>query len=120
MASLLSSNFTTHLCSVEVCDISYNIRVLKMNNSVFIYIGENNAENFDELAMAMPSPRNEILTTSIMGSLVGCGSEELAQKLARKLSKQVYLSVNVPNDRIVRPTIEKKLFEEITNNVECF
>ncbi|XP_053692221.1 proteasome assembly chaperone 4 [Sabethes cyaneus] len=121
MTSAIPSNFTTHLCSVEVCDNSYNVRVLKMNNSVFIYIGENNAENFDELAMAMPmSADSEILTTSILGSLVGCGSEELAQKLARKLKKQVYVSVNVPNDRIIRPAIERKLFEEIRNNMACF
>ncbi|XP_058816267.1 uncharacterized protein LOC131679543 [Topomyia yanbarensis] len=120
MASALSPSFTSLLCSVEVCDVRYNIRVLKMKDSVFIYIGEDNAENFDELAMAMPTTNNEVLATTIMGGLIGCGSEELAQKTARKLKKQVYLSANVPNDRIVRPTIERKLFEEIANNVECF
>ncbi|XP_065077595.1 proteasome assembly chaperone 4-like [Ochlerotatus camptorhynchus] len=121
MSATLSPNFTSHLCSVEVCDVRYNIRILKMKDSVFIYIGENKAENFDELSMAMlTAPGNEMLSTTIMGDPVGCGSEELAQKLSKKLKKQVYLSANVPNDRIVRPTIEQKLFEEINNNLECF
>ncbi|XP_055593583.1 proteasome assembly chaperone 4-like [Uranotaenia lowii] len=122
MAATLSPNFSSHLCSVEVCDVRYNIRILKMKESVFIYIGEQNAETFDELAMAMAGlgDSKETMSTSIMGAPVGCGSEELAQKLAKKLRKQVYLSANVPNDRIVRPTIEQKLFEEINNNLECF
>ncbi|KAL9706981.1 hypothetical protein quinque_010499 [Culex quinquefasciatus] len=96
MATPLPSNFSSHLCSVEVCDVQYNMRILKMKDSV------------------------EICSTTIMGEVVGCGSEDLAQKLARKLKKQVYLSANVPNDRIVRPSIERKLFEEINNNRECF
>uniref|UniRef100_A0A1Q3F3J4 Putative proteasome assembly chaperone 4 n=1 Tax=Culex tarsalis TaxID=7177 RepID=A0A1Q3F3J4_CULTA len=120
MVTPLPSNFTTHLCSVEVCDVQYNMRILKMKDSVFVFIGENKAENFDELAMALPTESSEICSTTIMGAVVGCGSEELAQKLARKLKKQVYLSANVPNDRIVRPSIERKLFEEINNNRECF
>lgn len=121
MAATLKPNFTSHLCSVEVCEVRYNIRILKMKDSVFIYIGEHNAENFDELSMAMLMPTsNEMLSTTIMGEPVGAGSEELAQKLSKKLKKQVYLSANVPNDRIVRPTLEQKLFEEINNNLECF
>ncbi|XP_062551904.1 uncharacterized protein LOC134217139 [Armigeres subalbatus] len=121
MTTTLKPNFTSHLCSVEVCEVRYNIRILKMKDSLFIYIGENKAENFDELSMAMlMTATNEMLSVQIMGDPVGAGSDELAQKLAKKLKKQVYLSANVPNDRIVRPMIEQKLFEEINNNLECF
>ncbi|XP_058124493.1 uncharacterized protein LOC131288160 [Anopheles ziemanni] len=120
-----TTNFLSHLAQVEVCDVQYNIRVLKMKDSVFIYVGEDKAETFDELAIAMPDANDAssgVLGSTIIGPRDGSGSQELAQLIARKLKKPVYLSLstNVPNDRIVRPSIEKKIFEDIKNNIECF
>ncbi|XP_052867662.1 uncharacterized protein LOC128273677 [Anopheles cruzii] len=123
MAPPLMANFQSHLAQVEVCDVQYNIRVLKMKDSLFVYIGENKAETFNELAVAMPSSRDddEALASKLIGP-DGTASQLLAQRLAKKLKKQVYLSLgeSVPNDLIVRPSIEKKIFEDIKNNVECF
>uniref|UniRef100_A0A182NF33 Proteasome assembly chaperone 3 n=1 Tax=Anopheles dirus TaxID=7168 RepID=A0A182NF33_9DIPT len=117
-------NFHSHFAQVEVCEAQYNIRVLKMKDSVFVYIGQDKAESFDEMAVAMPDASNasEVLGTTIIGPPDGSGAQDLAQRLAKKLKKQVYLSLgtSVPNDRIVRPSIEKKIFDDIKNNVECF
>ncbi|XP_053676294.1 uncharacterized protein LOC128726505 [Anopheles nili] len=121
---MVTPNFLSHLAQVDVCDVQYNIRVLKMKDSVFIYVGQDKAETFDEMAVAMPSAHNsaEVLGTTIIGPPDGSGSQDLAQRLAKKLKKQVYLSLgtSVPNDRIVRPSIEKKIFDDIKNNIECF
>uniref|UniRef100_A0A182UAS7 Proteasome assembly chaperone 3 n=1 Tax=Anopheles melas TaxID=34690 RepID=A0A182UAS7_9DIPT len=109
---------------VEVCEVQYNIRVLKMKDSVLFYIGQDKAETFDEMAVAMPNANNgtEVLGTTIIGPPDGSGAQDLAQRLAKRLKKQVYLSLgsSVPNDRIVRPSIEKKIFDDIKNNIECF
>ncbi|XP_035917479.1 uncharacterized protein LOC118514583 [Anopheles stephensi] len=121
---MVAPNFHSHLAQVEVCEVLYNIRVLKMKESVFIYIGQDKAESFDEMAVAMPNASNtaEVLGTTIIGPPDGSGAQDLAQRVAKKLRKQVYLSLgsSVPNDRIVRPSIEKKIFDDIKNNIECF
>uniref|UniRef100_A0A182WH55 Proteasome assembly chaperone 3 n=1 Tax=Anopheles minimus TaxID=112268 RepID=A0A182WH55_9DIPT len=121
---MVTQNFHSHLAQVEVCEVMYNIRVLKMKDSVLLYIGQEKAESFDEMAVAMPNANNasEVLGTTIIGPPDGSGAQDLAQRLAKKLKKQVYLSLgsSVPNDRIVRPSIEKKIFDDIKNNIECF
>lgn len=118
----LTTNFQSHLAQVEVCDVTYNIRVLKMKDSLFIYVGQDKSESFDEMAVAMPCDSEEVLATKIIGPPEGVGSHQLAQRLAKRLKKPVFLSLSasVPNDRIVRPSIEKKIFDDIKNNVECF
>lgn len=116
----MNSNFESHLFKGDICDVIYNYRILKMKNSLFIYIGQVNNEIFDEMAMAMPMQDGEITSTTIMGAVIGYGSKELAEKISRKLKKQIYLSCNVPEDRIIRPSVEKRLIDEINNNKEYF
>lgn len=112
------SKFHTHLFSGESCGAQINYRVLKMCDSVFIYMGPKGSEAFDELALAMNIPsKGETISTSILGS---SESRELAEKLTKRLNKQVYISANCSMDRINRPVIEKRLVEEISNHPEYF
>ena len=116
----INPNFTSHLGTVEVCEVNYNIRSLKMKDSSFIYVGEDKSENFDEIAMAMMLPNNEVISTVICGPAIGSGSKEVAERICKKLRKQVYVSFNVPDDRIIKPAVERKLFEEIKNKCDLF
>lgn len=120
MPQIQQSNLKSHRFSASINDSQFNYRILKMKDSVFIYIGEEGNEVFEEIGMAMLTNKQEIISTTITGALLGCGSQELAEKLTRKLMKQVYVSCNVPLDGIIRPFIEKKLNEEIKGSNEHF
>ena len=120
MVSLLPSNFKSHYFNATVGDQNYIFRILKMNKSVFIYIGSDGNEVLDEIGVAMPMQNNEIVGTTALGPLIGCESKEFSMKLAKKLNKQVYISCNVPVDRMVRPLIEKCLSDEIKAHPEHF
>lgn len=119
--NLLPSSFTSHSATIEVNESRVNIRVLKMNSSLFLYIGPEGDESIHEAGVAMPmSNPKEFLGTTILGDHVGCDSQELATKLARKLGKQVYISCNIPFDRMLRPILEKNLNSLIKEHPECF
>lgn len=120
MPQIQQSNIKSHTFSASINDSQFNYRILKMKDSVFIYIGEEGNETFDEIGMAMQTSKGEIISTTITGALLGCGSQELAEKLTKKLKKQIYVSCNVPVDGIVRPFIEKRLNEEIKGSNELF
>jgi proteasome assembly chaperone 4 len=115
----MESNFKSHFFSTEICDAQYNFRILKMKDSIFIYIGQTDNEHFIDMAMAMKTP-TDVISTTIMGASVGSGSQELAEKLSKRLNKQVFVSCSAPDDRIVRPSIEKRLIDEIKQHMEVF
>ncbi|XP_055381865.1 proteasome assembly chaperone 4-like [Condylostylus longicornis] len=114
------SKFTSQLFTTQVGESTYNFRVLKMVNSIFIYIGTQGNESLDEMGIAMPMKNNEIVGTTIAGPLLGCDSQELASKLAKRLGKQVFISCNIPTDRMIRPAIEKALTEKIKLHPDAF
>lgn len=93
-----------------------------MNGSIFIYIGQENAESLEELAMAMKTPSNEILSSEILSpGSENCRSQDLSRKLSKKLNKQVYVSCNVPsNISFVAQEVENRLALEIKENPDFF
>ncbi|XP_055837254.1 uncharacterized protein LOC129905728 [Episyrphus balteatus] len=112
------SSFSSHHSTFEITETKYSVRILKMNNSTFIYIGINGREFLDEIGLAMPiadSPGN-VVNTVALGPQLGCDSQQLAQKLAKRLNKQIYVSCNVPFDRMVMPMLEKNLVKIIQDN----
>lgn len=112
------SKWTNHYFTGEISDTMFSFRVLKMDKSVFIYIGQCDNESFDELAVAMPVQDN--VSTTIIGSQVGCNSQELAQQFTKRLKKQVFISCNIPTNNIIRPLIVKRIAEEIKNVPDAF
>lgn len=115
-----TSSLQGHFFSTDISDNKYNFRVLKMQDSLFIYIGPNEAEVFTEMAMAMPMPDNgECLATTIMGEQLCC-SQELAVNIAKKLKKQVYLSCNVPQEPHIRPALCKRFADEVKQSPDYF
>lgn len=114
----LPSTWTSHSFTTRISDTTYTFRVLKMNQSLFIYIGGGENETFDALAVAMPI--EETISTTILGAQTGDDSKELAQQFTKRLNKQVFLSFNVPSNGTIRPLIVKRLSEEIKNVPNAF
>jgi hypothetical protein len=90
-----------------------------MQDSVFIYIGKKDEEVLNGLAVGLLSPyqNRESVTTSIMESRE---SFEIANKLAVKLNKPVFVSYNTYVDRIIAPMIESHIIQEIKERPEFF
>lgn len=116
----LPSRFKDHLFTADISDTTYKYRVLRMHDSIFIYIGQGDNETFDEMAVAMPMTNNEVVSTRIIGVDIGCESQEMAKTFARKLNKQVFLSCNVDSDKMIRPMLAKHLSDEIKKCPEAF
>lgn len=85
-----------------------------------IYIGTKDNENMDELAVALQTRNQEVISSPVFGPVIGCASQELSEKMTKRLQKQVFISCNVSEDRFLRPLIEKRLVEEIVNFPDCF
>lgn len=113
------SKFIPHYFTGEVIGQTINYRVLKMQDSVFIYIGKKDEEALDGLAVGLMQPFNnkEAISTSILESTE---SHDLAQKLAVRLNKPVFISCNLSIDRLTAPVVEKHLIQEIKERPEIF
>lgn len=115
---LLASKWKTHSFTTRISETTYTFRVIKMDQSLFIYIGHGENETFDALAMAMPT--QDTISTTILGAQDGEESKELAQQFTKRLKKQVFLSYNIPSNSTIRPLIVQRLSEEIKNVPDAF
>lgn len=114
----VDSKWSAHYFTSDIMDSVYTFRVLKMNQSLFVYIGQSGCEALDELAMAMPV--NDFVSTTIIGTQHGSESQELAQQLTRRLKKQVFVSYNLPMNTQTRLMLVKRIAEEIKNVPDAF
>uniref|UniRef100_R4FN57 Proteasome assembly chaperone 4 n=2 Tax=Rhodnius TaxID=13248 RepID=R4FN57_RHOPR len=114
------SSFKTHEFAGTVFDTQVNFKVLKMDNSIFIWIGLFSKEIFGDLCLAMSTRfQSTPISTQFFGEFTDIVSPTLAKKLAKRLGKQVFLSCNI-TDNIMLPEVEKLLCEEINKNPHYF
>ena len=122
----------------EIAGVNYKYWVLRLDNQLLIHISQSNENPLDDLSVAMPG--GQIATTIIGKCLIAqipksdscdtpslpgddmdnTASERLAKKLAKKLNKQIFVSLNVMDDRLIVPALEKKLVQEIETHPEVF
>lgn len=114
----VESRWKSHFFTAEIAESVFTFRVLKMNQSLFIYIGQQDNETLDELAMAVPV--EDFVSTTIIGTLHGCDSQELAQQFTRRLKQQVFVSCNVPSNNLIRLELVKRIAEEMKNVPDAF
>lgn len=114
----VDSKWKAHYFTADISESMYAFRVIKMNQSDFIYIGQLGNESLDELAMAVPV--EDCVSTTIIGTQYGCDSQELAQQFTRRLKKQVFVSCNIPSNNTIRLLIVKRIAEEIKNVPDAF
>lgn len=120
VAPSVHSHLTGHLFSADIGETLYNFRVLRMDASLFVYIGSAGQETFQEMAVAMPAPAGTTTSgTTILGDPLG-SSLELATSFAKRLQKQVYVSCNVPAELEIRQALVRRFVEEVRACAEHF
>ena len=103
------------------------------NNCLYVWIGDSNCKMENLSTSIKTNYSSDPLSTEILQinspeQVVTNPSSDLAIKLAKKLNKQVFVSLNVPfdadefdeNDVSIQQMLEKCLFEEIKSRPEMF
>lgn len=118
----IEPSFKLHTFSTEVLDKKVLFQVIRMLDSLMIFINLKEKMVLYDLSLGMFNTRKmqAPIATKIIGNLVEDTSKNMALKFARKLGKSVYISLNVDNDRLMLPAIEKRLCEEIKNKPDKF
>lgn len=110
-----------HTFSEELSSVCVSFEVLKLENSLYIWIGNEN-RTFSDMSIAMGVPPNEVATTRILGSVhMQTPSDLMGKRISLKLKKPVYLSYNLPmDDSILMKAVEKKIQSEMAASPHHF
>ncbi|XP_052824327.1 proteasome assembly chaperone 4-like [Octopus bimaculoides] len=109
-----------HRFSDKITDTTVHFQVIQMANSFHMWFGS--SPRLSNMAVAMQTkydtsmPNGCQLMTDSADSL----SIPLAQKLAKKTGKQVFLSSDLSSDHKMVPLIEQRIFEEMKLYPEKF
>jgi hypothetical protein len=116
-----ASSLKMHTFSEELSSVNVSFEVLKLENSLFIWIGDEN-RSFSDMSVIMNLPPNEVTTSRLLGSVhMTTSSDLMGKRISLKLEKPVYLSYNLPmEDNILMKAVEKKIQSEITSNPDNF
>ncbi|XP_074843842.1 proteasome assembly chaperone 4 isoform X2 [Carettochelys insculpta] len=97
-----------------------HFHAMRLRDSLFLWVGAEPA--LRSLAVAMCRPHDSIpVSTSLLGDASDTASNSLAQRLARKTKKQVFVSYNLQNtDSSFTLHIENRIKEEMKAFPEKF
>ncbi|KAK9884072.1 hypothetical protein WA026_005011 [Henosepilachna vigintioctopunctata] len=117
----MESSFKVHVFTEEIHDKKIIFQVLKMLDSCMIFINDKEDLKFNDLTLALQSRfEQEPLCTRLIGHTAENTSINLSNKLKKKLNKTVYVSLNIDEDRLLVPAVEKRLNAEIKSNPDNF
>lgn len=118
----IEPTFKLHTFTADIVDKKILFQVIKMVDSVMIFINLMDNMVLYDLSLGLFNTRRmeEPVTTKIIGNFVEDISKNMAFKFAKRLRKSVYISCNVENDKLMIPVIEKKLCEEIKSKPDKF
>jgi len=110
---LLPCSFKFHDFVAKVSDININCQIIKMEDCLYLWIGDSANGSMGDLSLALASSfERQPIATKIMGSVADATSTNMAKRLSMKLGKPVYVSFNVTPDNIILPGIERRIQEE--------
>ncbi|XP_065064548.1 proteasome assembly chaperone 4-like [Rhopilema esculentum] len=114
-----SSTLSEHSFHEVIGETAIYFKILKMRESIFLWIGD--CPNFDHLAVSTPTKMSHIPSSStILGEDNGNIYGPIAQRLAKRLKKQVLLSLNTAANEETLYLIEKRFLEEFQRYPEKF
>ncbi|CAK9805648.1 Proteasome assembly chaperone 4 [Anthophora plagiata] len=114
-------SFKFHDFTAQIGDSSITCHTIKMENCLYIWIGDSKENAMNDLSFAIVSPyEKDPLTTKIMGSISNEASNSLAKRLSKRLSMAVYVSFNVQVNNFSLPAIERRLRDEFNAYPEIF
>ncbi|GFY72230.1 proteasome assembly chaperone 4 [Trichonephila inaurata madagascariensis] len=110
----------THTFTDTLLDCHVIFHIIKMKDSLFLWIGDQG--NFDSLAVAMKTPYSTSpVASSIMGYSADDYSCSLASQLSERTKMQVFASYNLSrNDSNFLSIVAKRLTQEIIDNPNKF
>lgn len=118
----ITPSFKIHRFGSEISERKVVYQVLKMTDSVMIFINEKGSMHLNSLYLAMFSPydKKPIATRlfgDIFGEPVGNG---MACRLSKRLEKPVYISCQLDDAQNLWPLIERRIYEEIRESPDHF
>ncbi|XP_022082214.1 proteasome assembly chaperone 4-like [Acanthaster planci] len=107
------SRLSVHNFTETICEQSIYFHVLCLKDSFLLWIGQQPA-NMSNLAVALSTKIDSIPSASLlMGEMTDPVSTTLAQKLAKLTGKQVFVSCDLPQDRMLLPLVETRIINEL-------
>lgn len=114
--AFLPCSFKFHNFSAKISDITVNYEIIKMENSLYLWIGDDG--KMDDLSFALASDLDrQSIVTKIIGP-ADATSTNMAKRLSMKLGKPVYVSFNVTASNIILPEIERRIQEEFKTHAD--
>lgn len=109
-----------HNFSARLCEQLIHFHAMRMKDSLFLWVGA--VPHMRNLAVAMCSRYDSIpVATSLFGDTSDTTTTGLAQRLARKTNKQVFVSCNLQNtDSNLALLVENRIKEEMEAFPEKF
>lgn len=116
---LLPCNFKFHDFVAKVSDININCQIIKMEDCLYLWIGDSTNPSMEDLSFALTSSfERQPIATKIMGSVADATSINMAKRLSMKLGKPIYVSFNITPDNITLPGIERRIHEEFKKHAD--
>ncbi|XP_005066456.1 proteasome assembly chaperone 4 [Mesocricetus auratus] len=118
--AVAGANVSLHNFSARLLEQLVHFHVMRLTDSLFLWVGA--TPHLRNLAVAMCSRYDPIpVCTSLFGDTSDTTSTGLAQRLARKTSKQVFVSYNLSNtDSNFTLLVENRIKEEMATFPEKF
>lgn len=117
----LPCSFQFHNFQDKVGEVRISCQIIKMDKSLYVWVGDCNEQNMKDLALAFVMENNSKkppVSTKILGSIADEISTNIATRLATKSGKPVFVSFNLTVDNLVLPNIERRIHEEFKQHPE--
>lgn len=113
-------SITVHNFSEKILEQVVHFHVMKMSGGFFLWVGS--APELSNLAVSMCSKYDSMpLSTLVLGDPSNTAPNSLAQRLAKKTKKQVYVSYSLPvTDGNVGLLVEDRIKKELELHPEHF
>ncbi|XP_068176069.1 proteasome assembly chaperone 4 [Antennarius striatus] len=111
---------TVHNFSEKILEQEVHFHVMRLSGGFFLWVGSNPV--LSNLAVSMSSKYDSMpLSTLILGDPSDTTSNSLAQRLAKKTKKQVYVSYSLPlTDSSLGLLVEDRIKKELELRPELF
>ncbi|KYM99049.1 Proteasome assembly chaperone 4 [Cyphomyrmex costatus] len=118
---LLPCSFRFHNFVVKVSDTNINCQIIRMKDSLYLWIGDSINGSMEDLSFALTSSfERQPIATKIIGSIADATSTNMAKRLSMKLGKAVYVSFNITPNNIILPGIERRIQEEFKAHTDLY
>ncbi|XP_014219199.1 proteasome assembly chaperone 4 [Copidosoma floridanum] len=118
---LLPCSFQFHSFHDKLNEVSIDCQIVKMEKSLYLWIGDHNDQSMKDLALAISLVNNDkksTVSTKILGPIADELSSNIASRLSKKTGKPVYVSFNLNVDNLTLPLVERRIHQELKDNAQ--